>query len=175
MARDGRVAVARFDNYHVEWFARDGKKIVGPIATYTPIEINAAEKRAFLERQVRPGSITVQNNPGGTAAPIASGPRKAIFTADTYDDKGMTWPARKPPFLANALSIDGAGRAWVLRTAPHNAPDLTYDVFDSAAKLILTVTIPPKTKVVGFGAKSVYLAFTDDDDLQHLYRYAAPQ
>lgn len=175
VARDGRVAVARFDHYHIEWFGRDGKKTVGAAVPYSPIAIDAAEKRAFLEKQVRPGSITVQNNPTGTAAPIVSGPRKAIFTAETYDDKGMMWPARKPPFVANALSIDGAGRAWVLRTASHNAPGLTYDLFDSAAKLIMTVTIPPKTRVVGFGAKSVYLAFTDEDDLQHLHRYAAPQ
>jgi len=124
---------------------------------------------------VRPGTILVQNKPGATSAPMSSGPRKAVYNAETYDDKGMTWPARKPPFVANALSIDPAGRAWVLRTTPHTAPGLTYDVFDSAAKLILSVTIPPKTKVVGFGAKSVYLAFTDDDDLQHLHRYAAPQ
>ena len=175
VARDGRVAVARFDNYHVEWFARDGKKTIGPTVQYSPIAIDAAEKRAFLEKQVRPGTILVQNKPGATSAPMSSGPRKAVYNAETYDDKGMTWPARKPPFVANALSIDPAGRAWVLRTTPHTAPGLTYDVFDSAAKLILSVTIPPKTKVVGFGAKSVYLAFTDDDDLQHLHRYAAPQ
>ena len=175
VARDGRVAVARFENYHVEWFARDGKKTVGPSVQYSPITIDAAEKRAFLEKQVRPGSITVQNNPGATSAPIASEPRKAIFTAETYDDNGMTWPAKKPPFVANALSIDGAGRVWVLRTTSHNAPGLAYDVFDSAAKPVLTVTLPPKTRVVGFGVKSVYLAFTDNDDLQHLHRYSAPQ
>lgn len=175
VARDGRVAVARFDNYHLEWFARDGKKTVGPSVKFTPIEINAAERRAFLEKQVRPGTITVQNNPNGVVPVAPEGPRKALHTAETYDDKGMTWPARKPPFVANALSIDGAGRAWVLRTMPHDAPGLSYDVFDGAAKLAFTVTLPPKTKIIGFGPKSLYLAFTDEDDLQHLHRYVAPQ
>ncbi|MEP6835519.1 MAG: hypothetical protein ABJB74_19185 [Gemmatimonas sp.] len=171
---DGRVAVARADNYHVEWFSRDGQKIVGPAVKYTPVEINTAERRAFLEKQVRPGAITVQNNGSGVVPPAPSS-TKALHTAEMYDDNGMTWPARKPPFAANALSIDGAGRAWVLRTTAYTAPALTYDVFDASAKLVLSVTLPPKTKVVGFGVKTLYLAFTDEDDLLHLHRYDAPQ
>lgn len=176
LARDGRVAVARFDPYHIEWFARDGKKTSGPVVNFTPIEINTAEKRAFMEKQVRPGTITVQNGATGNAAPLSrqSSP-KVVFAEDTYDDKGMTWPARKPPFVGGALSIDSEGRAWVLRTTAHTVTQLQFDVFDINAKLIFTVVLPPKTKLAGFGATSVYLAFNDEDDLQHLQRYAAPQ
>ncbi|MEP6835520.1 MAG: hypothetical protein ABJB74_19190 [Gemmatimonas sp.] len=178
VARDGRVAVARAENYHVEWFTRDGQKIVGPVVKYASIEITSAERRAFLENQVRPGSITVQSNSAAASArviPPTTAADRALFSAEMYDDRGMTWPARKPPFVANAVSIDGGGRAWVLRTTAFTVPTLTYDVFDAAAKVVLSVTLPPKTKVVGFGSKTLYLAFTDEDDLMHLHRYATPQ
>lgn len=174
VSRDGRVAVARAENYRIEWYSRDGKKAFGPAVAYTPIEINAAEKKAFMERQVRPGTITVQNNSGGVVPRAPSG-NKALYTAETYDDKGMTWPARKPPFAANAISIDGVGRAWVQRATVHTVTALNFDVFDATGKVVMTVTLPPKTKLAGFGAKTVYLAFTDEDDLQHLHRYPMPE
>lgn len=176
VAGDGRIAVARANPYHVEWFPKGAKGIVGPAISFKPIEITAAEKRAFLEKQVRPGSITVRNDANASAkpAPVATSSQRQMFTAETYDDKGMTWPATKPPFVGNALSVDGAGRLWVLRTTPHTMTQMQYDVFDATAKLIMTVTLPPKTRVAGFGRKSVYLAFSDEDDLLHLQRFAAP-
>ena len=62
---------------------------------------------------------------------------------------------------------------WVKRNTKAGAAPL-YDVFDRAGKLAFQLELPPKTKVVGFGAGSVYLARVDDDDLHFLQRYKLP-
>ena len=45
------------------------------------------------------------------------------------------------------------------------------DVFDAQGKLIATVKMPPKTRVLALGAKGVYLARNDDDDLQYIQHH----
>jgi hypothetical protein len=177
IAPDGSIIIARASDYHVDWFSSNGKRVSGPPIAYTPIAIDAQEKRTFMERQIRPGAIISSANPSasGVAQPRArSGMPPGVNNADIYDDKGMTWPARIPPFLDGTLSVDGMGRVWVKRTVPFNELSASYDVFDATAKRVLTVKLPPRAKLVGFGRNSVYLVRTDDDDLQHLQRYAAP-
>lgn len=178
IAPDGAGIVARVNDYHVEWHGLSGKPVIGVSNSYAPIAINAQEKRTFMERQIRPGAIISQGNPnakGNAPATARSGLPPGVNNADVYDDKGMTWPARVPPFLENALSVDGGGRLWIKRSVPFDHPSASYDVFDASAKRVLSVTLPPRTKLVGFGRNAVYLVRFDDDDLQHLERYPAPR
>jgi hypothetical protein len=48
------------------------------------------------------------------------------------------------------------------------------DVFDGSAKKTGEVLLPVGCRVVGFGRGTVYLARTDQDDLQWLERYRIP-
>jgi hypothetical protein len=55
----------------------------------------------------------------------------------------------------------------------HSPGDATpkYDRFDAAGRLVGQVTLRPRSRVVGFGAGTVYVVRTDEDDLQYLERY----
>lgn len=175
IAADGRVAVVRVNDYHVEWFAPGKPRVSAPPVPYDAVRITTEEKHAFLRRQVRPGSFDVRSPAGGTAAPQASGavPRVAE-SADALDDTGMQWPARKPPFMPGAASIDRDGRLWVLRTSTHDDNAPRYDVFDAAGRLTKRVVLPAKSALAGFGRGVVYVSRPDDDELRYLQRYALP-
>ena len=41
---DGRVAVARGDPYRMEWFLPSGERVQGPIVTYQPVPVTAADR-----------------------------------------------------------------------------------------------------------------------------------
>jgi hypothetical protein len=45
-----------------------------------------------------------------------------------------------------------------------------FDVFDAAGRVVERVTLPKRTRLVGFGNSAAYLARTDDDDLIWLQR-----
>jgi hypothetical protein len=82
----------------------------------------------------------------------------------------MSWPAVKPPFLADAMHVAPDGRVWVLRTRAHDDPIPTYDIFDADGRLAARRSLPPRSRLVGFGRTAIYLARSDDDDLLWLDR-----
>jgi hypothetical protein len=49
-----------------------------------------------------------------------------------------------------------------------------YDVFDVAGRLTRQIALDGERVIVGFGAGAVYVARTDEDDLQWLERYRWP-
>jgi hypothetical protein len=44
-------------------------------------------------------------------------------------------------------------------------------VFDRTGMLVRKVTLEPRSRVVGFGERTVYVVRTDADDLEYLQRY----
>jgi hypothetical protein len=58
----------------------------------------------------------------------------------------------------------------VSRHVASDAPP-TYDVIDNSGKVVSRVVLPKRTRLVGFGNGTVYLARIDEDDLQYLQRY----
>jgi hypothetical protein len=63
---------------------------------------------------------------------------------------------------------------WVLRTRPASDKIPSYDVFDRTGALVKKVALAPNHRVVGFGKGAVYVARSDEDDLQYLQKYAKP-
>lgn len=175
-ALDGRVAIVRANPYHVEWIGADLRRTQGPTAPSPAIRLTSAEKEAYDRAQTRPGSFTVRGPGGAAPAPGTKGGGGAVAMsrgeAAAFTTPDQTWPAVKPPFLANAARVAPDGRVWVLRTRAHDDPVPSFDVFDSAGRLAERISIPAQTRLVAFGAKSIYLARTDDDDLVWLQRYA---
>jgi hypothetical protein len=81
------------------------------------------------------------------------------------------WPEYLPPFLgASLVAFAPDGLLWVQRTTPAGQP-ATFDLIDGAGKVAQRVVLPKKSRVVGFGSGTVYVARSDDDDLQYLQRY----
>ncbi|HXE58579.1 MAG TPA: hypothetical protein VNK43_11315 [Gemmatimonadales bacterium] len=160
VAPDGRIAVVRVGDYHVEWWEPDGRRMVGPAYRHEPIKVTEADKKEWAEgmRSARP---VVRVEGGGRAAP----PPPMDFT------EGVTWPEVKPPFVDQGIFLTPEGQLWVLRTRRAGDKIPTYDVFDRKGTKIGTVTLRPSSRVVGFGKGTVYVARTDEDDLQWLERY----
>ena len=47
-------------------------------------------------------------------------------------------------------------------------------MFDATGKVVSRVALPADTLLLGFGNGTVYLARSDEDDLQYLQRYKLP-
>jgi hypothetical protein len=156
---DGRVVVAHAADYHIELISGRGPGVIGPKVQYTPLPVNAAEKKAYLDEQkALAGQRRIVVNGVPTAAPPPPEPTE--------------WPATKPPFAGNSVYTTPAGEIWIVRNRAANDLIPTVDVFNGEGRNIARVVLPKGTSLAGFGAKSVYLYRTDDDGLQYLQRYA---
>ena len=166
VAADGRIAVIRADDYHIEWIAPNGQRTAGPATPYNKTKLTNAHKKWWQETQRRRASgIMITNNNGkmsASTAPPPSGP------PEERDD----WPEYLPPFLGNgAAQVAPNGQLWVLQASASDDVLPTYDIFDAAGKLSARVQLAKRSRVVGFGNNTVYVVRSDEDDLQYLQRY----
>lgn len=157
---DGRVGLARAVEYQVEWLGGP-RAVVGPKVPYTPVKVGDAEKNAWADALASRGMmVEVENGRRRTRRP----PRPNI-------DR-MTWPEVMPAFTGSrAVLATPAGELWVRKSQPAGADGATYDVFDQQGRLIRQVAFTGDRVVLGFGPGSVFVARTDDDDLQWIERY----
>ena len=79
-----------------------------------------------------------------------------------------------PAFDRNGVLATPEGEVWVLRNRPASDKVPTYDVFDKTGALVRKITLEQNSRVVGFGKGTVYVAKSDEDDLQYLQRYKRP-
>jgi hypothetical protein len=170
---DGRVAVVRVADYHVDVFSGVSRKVSGPAVPYSRIPVDAAVKkmvedqRAINSRSAVRMSVTAGNN-GIQRSATVGGPAGDLPPLED-------WPDFMPPFTGQAVNARPNGEIWVLRTqrpGAHETP--LYDVFDSSGKVIGKVSLPKNHRLAGFGNGTVYLIRVDSDDLQYLQRYRLP-
>ncbi|UCG84786.1 MAG: hypothetical protein JSW71_12585 [Gemmatimonadota bacterium] len=169
VAWDGRVAVARGTDFRVEWYGLDGSIIRGPTVTYEPVKITQVDKDAWLEARANPqgGAVFIAVDAGGGARTAAPS-RPARLAGPQIDDDD--WPEVKPPFPARGVSVTPEGSVWVRRHVQAGAAP-EYDVFDAQGRPTHTVVLPNRSQVVGFGNGVVFIARSDEYDLQWLERY----
>ena len=177
IAPDGRIAIVRSAPYRVEWIAPDGRRREGAVAEAPHVRITAAEKTDFARNSIRPGAILIRGGPapsspkGATgAAPRPRAPAMSKLDIEKIFTPDQQWPEVKPPFLDAAVRVAPDGNVWVLRTRAWDDSIPTFDVFDAAGRVVERVALPKRTKLVGFGKGTVYLARTDEDDLVWLQR-----
>jgi hypothetical protein len=164
VAPDGRIAIARVKDYHVDVIMPDKRVVRGPAVAYTPVRVTEADKTMWRdERRAAPAMAISNNNNNGAVT-------RSVATAAAVQEPDA-WPATKSPFGGNAVWIAPNGQAWVQRQLPAAERVPTFDVFDAQGKLTGQVKLPPKTRLLGFGAKGVYLARSDDDDLQYIQHH----
>ena len=170
---DGRVAIVRVKDYHVDWYAPNGQRTSGTAIAYDRIKVTDDDKKAFRERRASGGGttmvITQQVGPNGTSRNPGAALPSSVQLPEPTD-----WPDVKPPFLGGAATATPNGQLWVLRSRPAKDRIPTYDVFDASGRVTGRVALPPDTRLVGFGNGTVYLVRSDDDDLQYLQRYRLP-
>ncbi len=168
-AWDGRVAVARAADFHVEWYGLDGAVVRGPRIAYDPVKVTQADKDAWLEARANPqaGAVFIAID-GGGGARATTPSRPARFEGAQIDDDD--WPEVKPAFPAGGVTVTPEGSVWVRRHVKIGSPP-EYDVFDGQGRPIHTIALSEGEQVVGFGSGVVFVARSDEFDLQWLERY----
>jgi hypothetical protein len=158
---DGRVGLARATEYQVEWLGGP-RAVTGPKVPYAPVKVGDAEKNAWADGMASRGMIVeIENGRRRTRRP----PRPDISR--------MTWPEVMPAFTGSrAVLATPTGELWVRRAQPAAADGSTYDVFDHEGRLVRQVAFTGERVVLGFGPGVVFVARTDEDDLQWIERYA---
>ncbi|MYH52168.1 MAG: hypothetical protein F4139_04355 [Gemmatimonadetes bacterium] len=171
VSRDGRVAVARSGDYHLDWIEEDGSVTSGSAIPYDPVAIGRAEREEWRDErsEVGGGFGIEQTNINGVITIRAT--RGGVSDDDDQDDS--TWPEVKPAFYSRPVQVDGRGRAWVRRH--REAGEATvYDVFDGSGEVEMTVEVGEGRRVVSFGDGKLYAVRMDEYGLQVLERYALP-
>jgi hypothetical protein len=165
-AADGRIAMITPEPYQVTWL-KGSTRSAGPAIPFTPVKVTEAEKKEYVARmaRARPTVMTFGGGARGGAAPRIDPPKM----------EDIDFPETMPAFSGrDAVLITPEGELWVsrLRAASDKTP--RYDVFDQRGQRIGEVALRPESRVVGFGRGSVYVARSDEDDLQYLERYQRP-
>jgi hypothetical protein len=166
VAHDGRVALVRSADYHVEWIAPDGRSVEGSANRYRPVSIGQAEKEEWVEQLAATGlSISVNIEDGRRSMSFGRGSGGTGAGVDEFQ-----WPKAMPAFRAGGTRVTPEGRLWVERYTKAGGEPV-FDVFDANAQLVERVILPVGARVVGFGRDAVYVIRTDEFDLQWLERY----
>jgi hypothetical protein len=172
VAPDGSLILARVGDYHIERIAPDGSVTSGAPVPYDPVRIRTGEKEEYVSEEGRSGGgvrVGVEMVNGRMSMSFArGGGQRGDREIDRY-----TWPEFKPPFYSGRIPVDPSGRAWVRRHVEAGEPS-TYDVFDSAGALVGTVELEHGKRILGFGARGVYVVSYDEFDLNYLERYPMP-
>ena len=147
---DGAVAIVRVRDYRVEWILPTGERVIGKPIPFEPVKVTELdEQRAVGAGRGRTG--------GGGAAP------NAVLQLD--------WPNVKPPFPFTGVLAGPDGRLWVQRHGPATDRRTHYDIVDRRGSVVARAVVPNEGRVVGFGARSIYVVRKDEDDLQYLQRF----
>jgi hypothetical protein len=156
---DGRVVVVHHAPYRINLVELDGRSRPGAPVTDRPIAISASERQAWQERnKVRRSSAL---RAGGGSGPPVQGPQFA----------DSDFPREMPPFIAAEVRATPDGEIWIGRSHPSSATTWQYDIFDATGTALGQATLRTGSRVVGFGAGTIYVARTDEDDLVHLERF----
>ncbi len=168
---DGRVAVVRAADYHLDVFSAANRKVSGAPVPYEKIRVDAAVKKMVEDQRARNSrnAVRMTVNAGGGGGTQRS---TEIGGARPGEIPPLTdWPDVMPPFQANAAFARPNGEVWVLRTRKPGDDIPTFDVFDGAGRVIGKVALPKDHRLIGFGQGTVYLIRSDADDLQYLQRH----
>lgn len=166
VAPDGRVALVHPSDYHVEFIGPTGARTAGRPIRFDPVRLSEGHKAEWREAQkpacpmAASGTFTTPDGKTGTFMRMATPEPKV-------------WPDVLPPIVSGGVQFATDGTLWVRRSVAAQAPH-TYDVFDAAGRVVRTVVLPKRAKLLGFGQGVVYVARLDADDLQYVQRYALP-
>ncbi len=162
---DGRVAVARSSDYHVEWIDADGSVVKGDPVDYEPVSIGRAEKEEWVEGLSNGLRIGMSIDNGQRRMSMGRG-----GGGDGPDVDSFEWPEFKPPFTSRGVYVTPEGDMWVERHVPAGA-EVHFDVFGSDAQLKGSISFPAGSELAGFGHGRTYVIRTDDVGLQWLEVY----
>lgn len=160
---NGRVAIVTVDPYRVTFHTGAGAPVVGPEIAYRAVPVGRAERDEYRARMNQPTIGLVVTGEGNTSARIVP---------SRYTEP-PAWPRVLPPFPMDALAFAPDGILWIQRAVAGGQPP-RFDLVDRAGRVMKQVELPARTRLVGFGARSVYLVRIDADDIERLERHPMP-
>jgi len=173
-APDGRIAVVRSSDYHVEWLEPGGAVTRGPAVVFAAVPVTERDKvdymRTFLENTSMGGRGSGSTNPTGLS-PVPD----EMLAFDKVKQMAAQNPfaKTKPPFTELTPRVGPDQSLWVERSLAAGAPRL-FDVFDAAGRLVLRVTLPAGRRLLAVGRVGIYLAAVNSDGVETLERYQLP-
>lgn len=159
VAWDGRIAMVFHDPYHVDFVGMDGRVTRGAPILYEKVKVDDALKKQWMEELRRPRMAMMVTRGGGGSMQMMPPPPNL---------PEPEWPDVLPPYQGTA-TFASDGHLWIPRAMPAGAPS-SFDVINGDGGLVERVTLPPRTKLIGFGNGTVYVVRLDEDDLQYLQR-----
>lgn len=160
---DGKVAVVSAQPYRVTYFT-SGARFDGPAIPYQPVRVTERDKNVWLAQRRMPRETWVVPTREARVSErtMAGGPAANL---------PVEWPKDFPPFLRNAVRFGPDGNLWIQR-AVSVGDSPAIDIIDGVGRLSGRLTLPPRSRLGGFGRNGVvYIVRTDDDGLQFLQRY----
>lgn len=168
---DGRIAVARSGDYHVEWIEPDGRRSSGSPVAWQRRPVTEADKmdytRGFVANSGVGGKGGSDRPPGGLTA----------ATPDMLTDAAVremigysTFATHKPPFTDALPRIGPDGTVWLERSGARGEPS-TWDGFDGRGVLIRRMVLPRGRRLMTLGTAGVYAVMTTADGIEKVERF----
>lgn len=148
--RDGWIALAFQEPYRVDWIAPDGTRRAGAPLPFRRVRVDDDEKRAHLRR-------------------LSRGAGRRISASST-----TRWAEFVNPFGREALFMAPDGRLVVRRQQTAADDSISFDIVDRQGNATGGFRLPETSRLIGFGARTMYVALVDADGLERLSRRAWP-
>jgi hypothetical protein len=138
VAPDGRVAVVRGHDYHLEWFDGAVKVASGRALPVPRVPVSADDVQ-----RLRDTKFTISTPQGPRTISAATGAQLSSVM----------------PFVADGAPprVDPEGRVWVERSRASTDVRVTYDVFGATGEPVFTVQLADRAHVIGFGEDATYV------------------
>jgi hypothetical protein len=183
---DGRIAVVRGKDYHVEWLGLDGKWTATAKIPYNwerfdddakakfldSMKVETLKQREALTRATAAGVSNANAAVGGNAQVrfemrTEGGPARATPGVQQISAPAINFvdpkelPDYRSAFRQGAARADLDGNLWVRTTAPSDAGPI-YDVINGKGELVDRVKLPFGRVISGFGPGVVYMGVQDE-------------
>jgi hypothetical protein len=158
MHPDGWIAVVRINPFRVDWRSPEGRWTLGTPLPVPVIRMTEKEKAASRSRTAASRAA----NPSSTPLPPQ---------LQTPDDE---WPDVMPPYIQGELTFSPDGDVIFRRQPSADHPGTAYYVVDRRGRLLGVLDLKDNERIIGWGAKSLYIVETDTDDLKYIRRHPWP-
>lgn len=168
---DGRLIVARSNDYHLESVDADGRKTRGPANAFLKIPVAQIDKIAYTRRFME--NSTIGGRGSGASMPSGESPvPPEMLEARAIEEMARVNPFApvKPPFTDAMPLIAPNGEVWVERSVSATVAPI-WDVFDASGLLIRRYQVADGGRLVALGRGTVYAVVQDQDGLEKIERY----
>ena len=164
---DGRLALVRGRDYHVDWLNQDGTITTSPKMPFDWQRLDEDAKTKFLDsvkvarekqRETSIRNMQARYDSLMEVARKSGGPEPSPLPAmnDYYPPINMVSPDElpdyKPPFSSGAVRADADGNIWIRTNPMKPTPGgLVYDVVNGRGELVDRILFPATRTLVGFG------------------------